>query len=691
MSQHQDFLVELGTEELPPKALAKLATALHQNIIERLQNAELKFKQSEWFATPRRLAVRVIDLQAQQDDKVMERQGPAVNAAFDAEGNPKPAAIGFAKSCGVNVEDLDRTETPKGERLSYKAKVKGAATVDLLPEVVESSLKKLPIPKAMRWGDSDAEFIRPPHWLVMLFGKDIVPATIFDLQSGNQTMGHRFHTPDAITIADPSSYEASLRSVKVDVDFEHRKRTIRQQVESIAQKHNAKAVIEEDLLNEVAALVEWPVALDGQFDEAFLEVPAEALIATMQADQKYFHLVDNNDRLLPRFITVSNIESKRPHTVIEGNERVIRPRLADAKFFFDSDKKKPLDDYINKLQKVVFQKKLGTLYDKSQRIKQVAGSIANNLGYSVELAQRAAELCKCDLMSSMVYEFPELQGIAGRHYATLHNEHADVAAAMDEVYMPRFAGDALPGTETGICLALADRIDTLVGIFGIGQAPTGAKDPFALRRAALGVIRLIVEKQLNLDLSQLIDESIEALREIPLESGTKDQLLEFFAARTQAWYQEQSFSAQVIQAVTALEITQPADLDKRIRAVAEFNKLEQSEALAAANKRVSNILAKSEVDVSSLSVKQELLEEAEESTLFSDMNNIGEQVAQKVNASDYSDALNLLASLRDSIDNFFDKVMVNADNTEVKNNRLALLNQLRQMFLSIADISLLQK
>ncbi len=691
MSQSQDFLVELGTEELPPKALAKLAQALHHNITERLANAELSFQGSEWFATPRRLAVRITGLQAQQDDKEQERQGPAVAAAFDAEGNPKPAAIGFAKSCGVTVDQLERTATAKGERLSYKATVKGAATIELLPEIVESALGKLPIPKAMRWGDSDAEFIRPPHWLVLLFGNDLVPAKIFDLTSGNQTLGHRFHAPEAITIDTPASYEAILKSAKVEVDFNTRKQNIRQQVEAIAQQHNATAVIEEELLDEVTALVEWPVALDGQFDEAFLEVPDEALIATMQADQKYFHLVDDDNRLLPRFITISNIESKRPQTVIEGNERVIRPRLADAKFFFDSDKKKPLDDYIEKLKHVVFQKKLGTLFDKSERIKLVAANIASKLDYSVERAERAAEICKCDLMSSMVYEFPELQGIAGRHYASLHNEHADVAAAMDEIYMPRFAGDALPETETGICLALADRLDTLVGIFGIGQAPTGAKDPFALRRAALGVIRLIVEKQLDLDLSSLIDESIQALRAVHLEAETKAQLLEFFAARTQAWYQEQGYSAQVIQSVMALQITQPADLDKRIKAVTEFNQLEQSEALAAANKRVGNILAKSDIDLTSLSVRQELLEQAEESTLYSDLSHIGEQVAVKVQQSEYSEALNLLASLRDSIDSFFDQVMVNADNEDVKNNRLALLSQLRQMFLSIADISLLQK
>ncbi|WP_144392504.1 glycine--tRNA ligase subunit beta [Pleionea sediminis] len=691
MSQTKDFLVELGTEELPPKALATLAKAFHQNIVERLEAAELTFAKSEWFATPRRLTVRVTELKTQQEDKVVERQGPAVAAAFDGDGNPKPAAIGFAKSCGTEVDKLERIETPKGERLAFKAEVKGATAKELLPEIIESSLGKLPIPKAMRWGDSTAEFIRPPHWLLILLGENIVDANILELTSGNQSFGHRFHAPEAITITQPSKYEDALREAKVDVDFESRKRTITNQVNAIAEKHQATAVIEDDLLNEVAALVEWPVALDGQFDDAFLEVPAEALIATMQADQKYFHLVDGNNKLLPRFITVSNIESKHPQSVVSGNERVIRPRLADAKFFFDSDKKSPLDSYQDKLKNVVFQKQLGTLFDKSQRIKQLAGFIANQLNTDVASAERAADICKCDLMSSMVYEFPELQGIMGRYYADLHGENAQVSAAMDEIYMPRFAGDNLPQSDAGVALALADRMDTLVGIFGIGQAPTGAKDPFALRRAALGVIRIIVEKELPLDLGELIDESVKALANIELDASTKTQLLEFFAARSHAWYQEQSFSAQVIQSVTALNLTQPFDLSKRIKAVAEFNEMEESEALAAANKRVGNILSKSDVDVNQFTIQDSLFELTEEKSLHQQITSIHEQVAEKVNGKHYDEALKLLASLRQPVDAFFDKVMVNTDDEAVKNNRLALLKSLRDMFLSIADISLLQK
>ncbi|PWK46324.1 glycine--tRNA ligase subunit beta [Pleionea mediterranea] len=691
MSQVQDFLVELGTEELPPKILAKLAGAFHDNITAQLTDANLSFEDSEWFATPRRLAVRVCQLQTRQADKTMDRQGPAVAAAFDADGNPKPAAIGFAKSCGVDVSDLNRVATDKGERLAYQLNVPGQATTELLPAIVEQSLKKLPLPKVMRWGDSSVEFIRPPHWLLMMLGNQIVDANILDLTASNQTFGHRFHHPEAITINDTNDYEQLLLEAKVNVSFESRKATIRQQVEAIAEQQKAIAVIEDDLLEEVAALVEWPVALTGNFDKTFLQVPSEALIATMQADQKYFHLVDNNNQLLPQFITVSNIESRRPESVIAGNERVIRPRLADAMFFYQADCKKPLAGYIDKLQSILFQKKLGTLFDKTQRVKHLASEIAGQLNADKALAERAAELCKCDLMSGMVYEFPELQGIMGRYYATNDGEHADVAAAMDEVYMPRFAGDQLPETKTGIAIALADRLDTLVGIFGIGQAPSGAKDPFALRRAALGTLRIIVERELPLDLSQLIDTSIESFGDIIEQPTTKTQLLEFFAARSLAWYQDKGISTQVIQSVTELNISQPLDQDRRIHAVAEFNTMDAADSLAAANKRVSNILAKSEVSLDDLSVDQSLLTEQAEKTLHQDLSNMADDVAQHVSNADYTKALQQLSSLKMVIDNFFDNVMVNAEDPSVKNNRLALLKQLRDMFVSIADIALLQK
>ncbi len=690
MTQAADFLVELGTEELPPKALTTLAQAFHDQLVSRVKDAELEFSDSEWFATPRRLAVRINDLQLQQKDKQVERLGPAVAAAFDGDGNPKPAATGFAKSCGVEVEQLQRIATDKGERLAFNATVNGEPCEKLLPNMISEALGKLPIPKAMRWGNSSAEFIRPPHWLLMLLGGSVIDAEILELKSSNKTYGHRFHAPAAITVTAPEDYEELLREAKVDVSFQSRKANIRQQVEAIAQEKNAIAVIEEDLLEEVAALVEWPVALSGKFDEEFLQVPSEALIATMQKDQKYFHLLDSKGKLLPYFITIANIESSQTLSVISGNERVIRPRLADAKFFYDTDCKSKLADSVEKLKSIVFQNKLGTIYDKTQRVKTVASWIADHLNCSRDDAERAAELCKCDLVTNMVYEFPELQGIMGRYYATNDGESSEVASAMDEVYKPRFAGDSLPDTQTGLALALADRIDTLVGIFGIGQAPTGAKDPFALRRAALGVLRILVEKELTLNLDQLLDASLQSFDSIQLQSDTKEQIQQFFEARLHAWYQDQGYTPQVITAVTSMGLSQPLDINLRIKAVAEFNKMEASEALSAANKRVGNILSKSE-HTEFGTVDPRLLQQKEEVDLHNQLSAISTQVEQKVNTGDYSEALKLLAGLRDTIDAFFDKVMVNVDDEAVKLNRLALLNQLRDLFLSIADVSLLQK
>ncbi|MCO7226661.1 glycine--tRNA ligase subunit beta [Pleionea sp. CnH1-48] len=691
MKQVEDFLVELGTEELPPKALTKLAQAFHDNLIASLRDNELSFTDSEWFATPRRLAVRVLDLQTQQEDKVVERLGPAVAAAFDDNGQPRPAATGFAKSCGVDVSELEKLDTPKGQRLGYKAKVEGESASKILPEAVKFALSRLPIPKAMRWGNSDAEFIRPPHWLVMLLGDQIVNAELLELKSGNQSFGHRFHAPEAITIPTPSDYEALMLEAKVNPCFEARKAKIRIQVEELAQSVKGTAVIEEDLLEEVASLVEWPVALMGKFDDVFLQVPAEALIATMAADQKYFHLEDEQGNLLPHFITVSNIESSNPTSVIAGNEKVIRPRLADAKFFYDQDRKHSLSSYTEKLKGIVFQNKLGSLFDKTQRVKAVAEWIASQQGSDTTHAARAAELSKCDLLSKMVYEFPELQGIMGRYYAAQDGEHADVAQAMDEIYMPRFAGDKLPETTTGTAVALADRMDTLVGIFGIGQAPTGAKDPFALRRAALGVLRLLVEKHIAIDLAELIEVTMSQMGAIDLVADTQSQLLEFFAARSQAWYADNQISAQVIQSVAALSLSTPLDIDRRIHAVNTFNAMEESEVLAGANKRVSNILAKSDVAVETLKVDPSFFSEDEEKALFDKLNNIDDVVKGHLNNADYEGALVQLASLKNSVDNFFVKVMVNVECEKTRNNRLALLNQLRQQFIAIADISLLQK
>ncbi len=686
----QDFLFELGCEELPPKALTKLAASLHDYLKSSFESLGLSFDDSEWFATPRRLAVRFIQLDSAQADKQVEKMGPAIAAAFDSDGNPKPAAIGFAKSNGVEVADLSRKKTDKGERLAYIADVKGKTVNKLIQDLLQKAVAQLPVPKAMRWGDSPSQFSRPVHWILAIMGDETLPVELFGLKASNQSFGHRFHSPGVISITDANQYEAKLAAANVIACFEERKAKIRIQVEKIAKDVNAKAVVSEDLLEEVTALVEWPVALLGNFEKAFLQVPAEALISSMAEHQKYFHLVDDKSELLPHFITISNIESKNPLSVIDGNEKVIRPRLADAKFFYDSDCKNSLDSYIEKLKKIVFQNKLGSLYEKSQRVKTLAGFIATELNADQSLTDRAADLCKCDLMTDMVGEFSDLQGIMGRYYASKDNEPEDVAAAMDEVYMPRFAGDQLPETTTGLILALAERIDTLVGIFGIGQIPTGAKDPFALRRAALGVLRLITEKELGLDLADLIDRSIRSFTDINIEENTKSELLKFFSARSNAMYQELDFSSQVIKSVQVLNVTKPTDFLNRIKAVKSFDSQSESSDLSEANKRVKNILAKSDFDPATTTIDQSLFEQ-DEKALFETIEQVKGFVKDQIDNAQYGNALEKLASLKDVVNQFFDKVMINADDLAIRNNRLALINELRNLFMGIADISLLQK
>jgi len=686
----QDFLFELGCEELPPKALTNLASSLHQHLKSSFNSAELKFSSSEWFATPRRLSVQFNQLDSAQSDKNIEKLGPAVAAAFDADGNAKPAAMGFAKSNRVSVSDLSRKQTNKGERLAFIAKVKGERTSDLMQEFLQKAIAQLPVPKAMRWGNSNHQFSRPVHWLLAILGNETLKVELFDIKASNQTYGHRFHAPEAISINNASEYESKLLAAYVVARFADRKDRIRAQVEQLAQSSNATAVIDKHLLDEVTALVEWPVALLGKFEKEFLQVPSEALISSMAEHQKYFHLVDSKNNLLPNFITISNIESKNPQSVIDGNEKVIRPRLADAKFFYDSDCKNSLASYIKKLKKIVFQNKLGSLYDKSERIKNLSGSIAKALGFDQSLTNRAAELCKCDLMTDMVGEFSDLQGIMGRYYASKDNEPADVAAAMDEIYMPRFAGDQLPKTNTGLTLAIAERVDTLVGIFGIGQIPTGAKDPFALRRAALGVIRLIAENKIDLNLSVLIDWSIKSYSNIVLEDKTKTELLKFFAARTGAMYQDKGYSSQIVKSVQALNITRPTDFVSRIEAVKSFNAQAESGDLTEANKRVKNILEKSGFDADKTLIDQNLFAQ-DEKLLFETINNVKGFVKEQTKKGEYTKALEKLASLKDPVNQFFDKVMINAEDVAIRNNRLALINELRGLFMGIADVSLLQK
>ncbi|MBV2130249.1 glycine--tRNA ligase subunit beta [Arsukibacterium indicum] len=682
----QDFLVEIGTEELPPKALKTLATAFADNIAAELAKQELNHDDIVWYAAPRRLAVRVNGLAASQSDKVVEKRGPAIAAAFDADGKPTKAAQGWAAGCGISIEEAERLETDKGAWLLHKQLQKGQNTTDLLADVIKTALAKLPIARPMRWGNSDAEFIRPVHTIVMLYGNEVVPATILGRSSSNKSYGHRFHAPALVEIANADAYLPTLQQAYVVADYQQRKATIAQQVKATADSLNATAQMDDALLEEVASLVEWPVILVGSFEESFLQVPAEPLISTMKDNQKYFPLLDKQGKLINKFIFVTNIESKDPQQIISGNEKVVRPRLADAEFFFKTDRKTKLEHRLDSLKTVLFQQQLGTLAEKSERISKVAGFIAAKIGADQAAAERAGLLSKTDLMTNMVGEFPEVQGIMGMHYARLDGEDEAVALALNEQYMPRFAGDQLPSRQEGASVAIADKLDTLVGIFGIGQTPKGDKDPFALRRAAIGALRIMVEKQLPLDLVDIIAFSQQTFGNKLTNAKVAEEVLDFMLGRFRAWYQDEGYSVDVIQAVLARRPTSPSDFDKRVSAVAEFSKLDAAAALAAANKRVANILAKVTDDIP-VQVSTNLLQESAEQALYQA---ITAEHAYQAEGHSYRDSLAHLAGMRSVIDSFFDQVMVNADDNAVRFNRLALLQQLRELFLQVADISVLQ-
>lgn len=683
-----DLLVEIGTEELPPKALPSLSEAFTQGIQQGFSDAGLTAEQITPYAAPRRLAVWVKGIATQQPDQVIEKRGPALQAAFDKEGKPSKAAEGFARSCGVAFEQLERLETDKGSWLVFKQHQAGQQTKALFPAIVEKSLAALPIPKRMRWGAGSAEFVRPIHWIVMLADSEVIPAEILSIKTGNQSRGHRFHHPDLVTITAPSTYAEQLKAAYVWADFAERRANISRQVLAIAQSFGAKAIMPDSLLDEVTALVEYPNAIVGKFEERFLSVPQEALIDTMQGNQKYFGLTDDNGKLLPSFITISNIKSSRPESVSRGNERVIRPRFTDAAFFWEQDKKHKLESRRDKLKTVVFQQQLGTLLDKSTRVAQLTEVIAQQLGADSQLAVRAAELGKCDLMTNMVFEFTDLQGIMGTYYARLDGEPEEVALALNEQYQPRFAGDELPSTQTGRILALAERIDTLVGIFAIGQKPTGTKDPFSLRRAAVGVLRIIIEQRLPLDLVQLLDVAAENLTSTLGKKPNIDEVRDYIFERLRAYYQEQGINAELVESVAALKPTQPLDFDHRVKAVAAFKGLPEADSLAAANKRISNILRKVETSIPA-TVNTELLILPAEQALFKAVTE-QQQIVQPLFAQgEYEKALNSLAALRTPVDQFFDDVMVMDENVQLRDNRLALLNQLRGLFLQVADLSVL--
>ena len=690
MTAKQDFLVEIGTEELPPKALLKLSNAFTQGIRDGLTAADLGFGEIKPYASPRRLAVWVSALDAAQADKDVERRGPALNAAFDSDGKATKATEGFARSCGVSVEQLERLETDKGSWLVFRSTQSGQPASALLPGIVQQSLDRLPIPKRMRWGNLDAEFVRPVHWLVMLLGDEVIDCEILSVHSSRNSRGHRFHHPAAIRIDRPADYANVLEQQgRVVADFAQRREQIRRQVNEAAQAHGGTAVIDEDLLDEVTGLVEWPQAVVGSFEQRFLEVPPECLISAMKGHQKYFHMVDGEGRLMPNFITLSNITSSNPDSVRAGNERVIRPRLTDADFFWNQDRKIPLADRLDSLASVVFQQKLGTLQDKSQRVAAIAEAIAKAIGGDPLLAARAALLAKCDLMTNMVGEFPELQGIMGRYYATHDGEAAEVAVALDEQYMPRFAGDQLPAGKTGQAVAIADKLDTLIGIFGIGQIPSGDKDPFALRRASLGALRILIEQGLDVDLLEMLEHAAETNTGLFDNDHVITQVFDFMMGRLKAYYQDQGIALDTFEAVLAQRPTRPLDFDARVRAVTAFRALPEAEALAAANKRIANILKKTDEAIPAQVDANRLQDEAEKQ-LYQQIATISDQVTPLFRQRDYPTALKALAGLRTVVDNFFDQVMVMADDAALRTNRLALLKQLRNLFLEVADLSLLQ-
>ena len=685
----QNFLVEIGTEELPPKALKTLATSFADNVEAELNQAGLSFDKIEWFAAPRRLAVKVLNLATQQPSKEIEKRGPAVSAAFDAEGKPTKAAEGWARGCGITVDQAERIATDKGEWLVHRAKIEGQPTKNLLNDIVANALAKLPIPKPMRWADKTVQFIRPVHTVTMLLGDDLIEGEILGVASARTIRGHRFLGEKEFEIQHADQYPQLLREKgSVVADFNERKAEILAKSQAKATALGGVADIEESLLEEVTSLVEYPNVLAAKFEERFLAVPAEALVYTMKGDQKYFPIYDKDGKLLPHFIFVSNINPEDPTAIIEGNEKVVRPRLTDAEFFFKTDLKQKLVDRLPRLETVLFQQQLGTLKDKTDRIEQLAGEIAKQIGADEAKAKRAGLLSKCDLMTNMVFEFTDTQGVMGMHYARHDGEDEEVAVALNEQYMPRFAGDELPKSLVASAVALADKFDTLTGIFGIGQAPKGSADPFALRRAALGALRIIVEKNLPLDLEDLVKKSAALFGDKLTNQNVVADVVDFMLGRFRAWYQDEGIAVDVIQAVLARRPTRPADFDARVRAVSHFRTLDSAEALAAANKRVSNILAKADAAIGEINLTACV--EPAEKALAEAVLALRTEVQPLIAQSDYTAVLDKLANLRAPVDSFFDNVMVNAEDPALRQNRLAILNTLQDLFLQVADISVLQ-
>lgn len=685
-----NLLLEIGTEELPAHQLSTLSRALGDQLQNQFKKAELSFDAMNLFATPRRLAVLVSAVASHQKDQFIERKGPAVSAAFDTHGQPSAAALGFARSCGVALENLERRATEKGEFLYFSYQQKGIATTKLVPELIRAAIAAMPIAKPMRWGDKSIEFIRPVHWVTLLYGDELIKTEILGRSTQNHTFGHRFLHPQAIPLKTPADYEVTLTHLgKVIPNFAERKQTIKQQLTNLENKIAGHIVLDDALLDEVTGLVEWPVALLANFESRFLEVPKEALISAMKTHQKCFPVINQQQQLLPHFVTVSNIESKNPQRVIAGNERVMRARLSDAAFFYHEDLKSSLENRLELLKNLVFQAKLGSMFEKAQRIATLAGFIAHALNLNQEHAKRAGLLAKTDLLSAMVGEFPELQGIMGYYYALQDQELETIAVAIKEHYLPRFAGDDLPVSDLGKSVAIADRLDTLIGIFGIQQAPTGEKDPYGLRRAALSVLRILIEKQLDLDLKVLLAQAQQLYPITFANTAVINELFNFMQERLRTWYLEQGINIDVFNAVMAKNITRPLDFHRRLLAVQHFCTLPEAQALIAANKRVSNILKKENIS-SHDKIDPSLFESEVEHSLNDLLLQKMKETTQFCQKEQYSEALINLASLQPAIDSFFDKVLVMVENEKIKHNRLALLITLRNLFLQIADVSLLQ-
>ena len=687
-----DILFELGTEELPPKALNNLASSLYDGVVKELDKAQLSFDKSNsrWFASPRRLAFILKNIDAAQADKIIQRRGPALVAAFDDRGNPKPAALGFAKSVNSEVADLGTLKTDKGEWLVCDIEEKGKKTSELLPEFIQNSIKRLPIPKPMRWGNHDFSFIRPVHWMVLLQDEAVIPFTMFGLQASNQSRGHRFHFPDFISIQSAATYVQQLLAVRVDVDQIGRKENVRQQVLKVAASINGTARTDDSLLAEVTAIVEYPIALVGSFDQEFLKVPAEALISSMQKHQKYFPIFDHNNNLMPNFIALANIESKDESQVIKGFEKVIRPRLADARFFWEQDQKQALDSRFAMLEKMTFEKQLGSIGDKCQRIDKIMAYLADIMDLDKNQCQRAAYLLKCDLVTDMVDEFPDLQGIMGGYYAAAQGEHEDVALAISSQYKPAFSGDSIPTTPLAQALSIADKMDTLCGIFAVGKKPTGNRDPFALRRSALGIIRILQTARLPVNIYQLINTCLSHIDVAGIDRDKLQAEIEAFVKqRLKHSYLEHNIDHDVVEAVLTLKPENLADCDKRIIACQRFKSDASASALAEANKRISNILKKASETIPE-NVTLRLLQHEAEKILLGAIESIKRVFQKEVDQQQYQGAFEHLSTLALPVDNFFESVMVNCDDSELRLNRLAILTQLNHLFKAIADISKLE-